>query len=63
MIFILRSARARERLYRFDAGLRARAGRNPLEPEVFVRRFEAGIYVVMCLGTALILLGVVVAAT
>jgi hypothetical protein len=30
---------------------------------VFVRRFEFGVYVGMCLGLALVFLGLVVAAT
>jgi hypothetical protein len=63
MTFTLRSSRARDRLCRFDAHLHRLAGSNPPETDVFVRRFETGIYGVMCLGTALVLLGVVVAAT
>ena len=63
MIFTLRSSRARDQLCRFDAHLHRIAGSNAPEPDAFVRRFETGIYGVMCVGTALVLFGVLVVAT
>src|SRR5262245_30859594 len=58
-ILVLRSRRARARLYELDAQFRG----GPAEPDVFIRRFELGIYCAMCFGLALALLGLVVAAT
>jgi hypothetical protein len=63
MVLVLRSPRAQRRLYGLDARVRRIAGLDPAEPLVFSRRFEVGVYCAMCLGTGLLLLGVVVAAT
>ena len=63
MIVVLRSRRAREGLYHADERVRRVARLGPAEPQVFIRRFEVGIYLGMCLGLALVFLGVVVAAT
>ena len=63
LVVVLRSRRAREGLYHADARVRNAARLAPAQPEVFVRRFEVGIYVGMCLGLALVFLGLVVAAT
>jgi hypothetical protein len=63
MVLVLRSPRAQRSLYGLDARVRRIGGRDPAEPLVFSRRFEVGVYCTMCLGTALVLLGVVVAAT
>jgi hypothetical protein len=63
MIFVLRSPRAQRSLYRLDTGLRRIGGHEAAEPPSFSRRFEIGVYCVMCLGTALLLLGLLVAAT
>jgi len=63
MVFVLRSPRAQTSLYRLDARVRRVAGLEPAEPPSFARRFEVGVYCSMCLGTALVLLGLVVAAT
>jgi hypothetical protein len=48
MVVVLRSRRVRRRLYGLDERTR--------------RRFEIGVYCTMCLGTALVFLGVLVAA-
>jgi hypothetical protein len=63
LVVVLRSRRAREGLYHADARVRSATRLGPAEPEVFVRRFELGVYVGMCLGLALVFLGLVVAAT
>ena len=56
MVFVLRSPRAFAWLYR-------RTGRDAVEPEIVRRWFETGIYAAMCLGTALAILGLIIAAT
>jgi len=63
MVLVLRSPRSQMSLYGLDARVRRLGGREPADPRVFSRRFEVGVYCAMCLGTALVLLGVVVAAT
>jgi hypothetical protein len=63
MVFLLRSARAQTSLYRLDTRVRRIGGLEPAEPPSFARSFEVGIYGSMCLGAALVLLGLVVAAT
>jgi hypothetical protein len=63
MVFVLRSPRFQLRLYRLDAQVRRIGGLDPAEPPIFSRRFEVGVYCTMCLGTALVLFGAVVAAT
>jgi hypothetical protein len=63
MVFVLRSPRAHRSFHRLDTGLRRLAGHEAAEPPGFSRRFEIGVYCVMCLGTALVLLGLLVAAT
>jgi hypothetical protein len=62
MVFVLRSARAQTGLYRLDTRVRRIGGLEPAEPWSFSRRFEVGVYCSMCLGTALVLLGLIVAA-
>ena len=62
LVVVLRSRRAREGLYHADARVRRVARLGPAEPLVFVRRFEVAVYCGMCLGTALVLLGLLVAA-
>ena len=63
MVFVLRSPRAQRSFYRLDTGLRRIGGHEAAEPLSFSRRFEVGLYCFMCLGTALVLLGLLVAAT
>jgi hypothetical protein len=63
MVFVLRSRRAQNGLYRLDTRVRRIGGLDPAEPSSFARRFEVGVYCAMCVGTALFLLGLVVAAT
>jgi hypothetical protein len=63
MVFVLRSPRAQRSLYGLDTRFRAIGGLEPAEPPSFARRLEIGVYCSMCLGTALVLLGLVVAAT
>jgi hypothetical protein len=62
LVVVLRSRQAREGLYHADARFRRAVRLGPAEPQVFVRRFELGVYVGMCLGLALVFLGLVVAA-
>lgn len=63
LLLVLRSDRLRERLSRGNASLRALARLRPVAPEVFDRQFEAGIYVGMCLGVLIGLVGVLTAVT
>jgi len=63
LLAVLRSRRARQGLYHVDARVRSLARLGPPEPQVFVRRFEIGVYGGMCLGLALVFLGLVVAVT
>jgi len=63
MVFVLRSSGARRSLYRLDTRLRRIGGLDPAEPLSFSRHFELGVYCSMCLGTALVLLGLLVVAT
>jgi hypothetical protein len=63
MVFVLRSPRAQRGLYRLDTRVRRIGGLDPAEPPSFSRRFEVGVYCSMCLGTGLVLLGLVVVAT
>jgi hypothetical protein len=61
MVMVLRSARVRDRVDRGNASLRSLLRLKPLEPETLIRRFEVGIYVGMCFGSLLVILGVFVA--
>ncbi len=61
MVMVLRSARIRDRLESGNASVRSLLRLEPVEQEMFVRQFEVGIYVGMCLGSLFVILGVFVA--
>ena len=61
MVMVLRSARIRDQLESVNASVRSLLRLEPAEQETFVRQFEVGIYVGMCLGLLLVILGVFVA--
>ena len=61
MVMVLRSARIRDRVESGNASVRSLLRLEPQEQEIFVRRFEVGIYVGMCLGSLLVVLGLFVA--
>jgi hypothetical protein len=60
-VMVLRSARIRGRLESGNASVRSLLRLESMEQETFVRLFEMGIYVGMCLGSLLVILGVFVA--
>ena len=61
MVMVLRSARIRDRLESGNASARSLLRLEPVEQQTFVRQFEVAIYVGMCLGSLLLILGVFVA--
>ena len=61
MVLVLRSARIREQLESGNASVRSLLRLEQQEQETFVREFEVGIYVGMCVGLLLVILGVFVA--
>ncbi len=61
MVMVLRSARIRDRLECCNASVRSLLRLEAAEQETFIRQFEVGIYVGMCLGSLLVILGVFVA--
>ena len=61
MVIVLRSARIRDRLESGNASFRAQLRLQPVEQETFVRQFEVGIYVGMCFGSLLVIVGIFVA--
>ncbi len=58
MVMVLRSARIRDRLESGNASVRSLLRLEAVEKEAFIRHFEVGIYVGMCLGSLLVILGV-----
>lgn len=63
MVVALRSDRIRHRAYKANAGLRSLSRVRPADPETLARQFEAGIYVGMCVGAVVALVGVLVAVS
>ncbi len=63
LVVVLRSERARRLAYRAAEGLRSLARLRPVDPETFSRQLEAGIYVGMCVGALLVILGALTAAS
>ena len=57
LVFVLRSRALQRSLFRGSVGFRARVHVKQVEPEVFTRQLEAGIYVGLCLGTVIAILG------
>lgn len=60
MVIVLRSARVRDRVDRGNASFRSLLRLKPVEHETLIRQFEVGIYVGMCFGSLLVILGVFV---
>ncbi len=61
LVMVLRSRRIRDRLESANASIRSVLRFQPVEQETFVRQFEVGIYLGMCVGLLLVILGVFVA--
>ena len=61
LVMVLRSRRIRDRLESANASIRSVLRLQPVEQETFVRQFEVGIYLGMCVGLLLVILGVFVA--
>ena len=61
MVVVLRSERIRDRLESGNASVRSLLRLGQQEQETFVREFEVAIYVGMCVGLLLVILGVFVA--
>ncbi len=60
LVFVLRSRTLQRSLFRSSVALRSRARLEPVEPEVFTRQLEAGIYAGLCFGTVIAILGVLI---
>jgi hypothetical protein len=63
MVLVLRSARLRDRVEGVNARVRSLLRLQPVNQGTFVRQFELGIYLGMCFGSLLLILGIFVAAT